>query len=595
MPFKLKIKRPQLSPASRTIIFYLVLLITMCSIWVLFTHRVNSQTANLTGDYIRIVGDMLLLTLPYWFLNARWRRAGTFFPLIVSLISLCNIWYYNAWGDIIPPWVYTYASNVDTALISSVKALWQPRDLWFVALAAITFIAYPLLRPLDWHPATRTRLVITAASLAIISGSFTIRVRSHIHYFKQTYGIVKTYSQASADLFGHYVLSQTGSVQHGPVLHIINMAQDIYALNTSVRLTDAERNEITDYLRQVPTYTADTLFSANRGKNIIIIVVESLNSDLIGRQVNQCQVTPCLNSLLSQENTLYTTQMVGQTKYGRSVDGQLLINTGILPLDRGVSIASHRNTVQYLPSLAKHFDQYDACAIFATNGMIWSERDVARYLGYKKTYTLSDYPQQVSQYGQDGGMFRYAIEQIKAHRAQQPDKPLLLELVTGSMHVPYEDPAVPSVPQFADIDNPERNYLNSAHYFDANLQWFIDRLKTERQYEDTVIFIISDHENLYNPNVYLNNPPRIIFSAINCGTTGRIDRTTGQVNIYQTILAIMGQPCPRHYHGLGPDILDSQLNSAVNAYGEQFGHTTQAQRQAYTISDLIWSSNYFKP
>ena len=594
MPFNLHFRRPQLSSAARTITFYLILLVSMCGVWVLFTHRVNTQSSSVPGDFMRIVGDMALLTFPYWFLNARWRRAGMFFALIISIIALCNIWYYNAWMDIIPPWAYTYASNVDTALISSVKALAQPGDAIFLLISAIPFAAYALLRPLDWRPACKTRLIITALTLVAITGSFAIHARSKKLYVKDKYDIDMTWSQAAADMFSHYSLSQTGSLQRGPLLHIINMARDIIALNTVATLTDQERANIARYMRHVPCYTSDPSFADNRDKNIIIIIVESLNSDLINRSVGQREVTPELNRLLTQDNTLYTDRMVGQTKYGRSVDGQLLINTGILPLDRGVSIASHRRTVEYLPSLPKLFDQYDSYAVFATEGMVWSEREVAEALGYKDTYTILDYPDLTQQYGQDGAMFRYAIQQINTRRRQHPDKPFLLQLVTASMHVPYEDPAVTPVAQFDIIDTPERNYLNSAHYFDANLQWFIDSLKTAGEYDNTVIFIISDHENLYNPNVYLNNPPRILFSAVNCGKTDRIDRTTGQVNIYPTILAVMGRPCDQTYHGLGPDILDSNLNSAVNAYGEQFGHVTPQQTQAFAISNLIWASNYFK-
>ncbi len=593
MNFDLK-KRLQLTPAARTIIFYLVLLMSMCSVWVLFTHRTNTQSSAITGDYLRIIGDMTLLTFPYWFMGPRWRRAGTVFPLIISFIALCNIWYYNAWMDIIPPWVYTYASNVDSALLSSVKALWQPLDLWFILLAAVPFAAYWPLRPLDWRPRRKTQLLIAALSLLTILGSFTVRVRSLIIYSKEKYDITKTYPQAAGDMFAHYSLSQTGSMQRGPVIHVINMVRDIYALNTSVALTDRQRDMIADYIRQVPCYTASQQFEANRGKNIIIIVVESLNSDLISRTVGQTQVTPTLNRLLDQPNTIYTTRMVGQTKYGRSVDGQLLINTGLLPLRQGVSIASHRGVIKDLPSLPRLFDKYDAYAVFATEGMVWSEREVAAGIGYKDTYTILDYPDLVDQYGQDGAMFRYALKEIETRRAQNPDTPYLLQLVTASMHVPYEDTAVTRIPDFDIIATPERNYLNSAHYFDANLGWFIDSLKAAGQYDDTVIFIISDHENLFNPNVYLNNPPRVIFAALNSGDTRQIDRATGQVNIFPTILAIMGQPCPEPYHGLGPDILDPDLDSACNAYGEQFGPVTPAQRQAFDVSNLIWASNYFR-
>ncbi len=75
------------------------------------------------------------------------------------------------------------------------------------------------------------------------------------------------------------------------------------------------------------------------------------------------------------------------------------------------------------------------------------------------------------------------------------EEPFLLELVTFSMHVPFKEKAVPTEEWLKtdSLEENERNYYNITHYFDRSLGDFINKLKSMNKYDDTVIFIVSDH------------------------------------------------------------------------------------------------------
>ena len=67
----------------------------------------------------------------------------------------------------------------------------------------------------------------------------------------------------------------------------------------------------------------------------IIILAESLESWVLERTVEGQELTPRLNALLRDSQTIYAPHILSQVKGGRSIDAQLMINTGLLPIESG--------------------------------------------------------------------------------------------------------------------------------------------------------------------------------------------------------------------------------------------------------------------
>lgn len=90
-------------------------------------------------------------------------------------------------------------------------------------------------------------------------------------------------------------------------------------------------------------------------RRVVVIFVESLESWVLERSVEGQELTPCLNRLLHEERTLYAPQVVTQVKGGRSIDAQLLVTAGLLPLENGCWSALCPHTAY--PLLVKAFRQ----------------------------------------------------------------------------------------------------------------------------------------------------------------------------------------------------------------------------------------------
>lgn len=69
--------------------------------------------------------------------------------------------------------------------------------------------------------------------------------------------------------------------------------------------------------------------------NCIVILAESLESWVLEREVERQEITPYLNKLLQDSTTLYAPHVLTQVKGGRSIDAQLLLCAGMLPINSG--------------------------------------------------------------------------------------------------------------------------------------------------------------------------------------------------------------------------------------------------------------------
>ncbi len=90
---------------------------------------------------------------------------------------------------------------------------------------------------------------------------------------------------------------------------------------------------------------------ANRSRNLIFIIVESLASDAVGATVNGVKVAPTLSALAADSSAIVFRRMQAQVNHGRSSDGQFIYNTGLLPLRNNV-VAKRYPSANY-PSIAK--------------------------------------------------------------------------------------------------------------------------------------------------------------------------------------------------------------------------------------------------
>ena len=103
-------------------------------------------------------------------------------------------------------------------------------------------------------------------------------------------------------------------------------------INQKQEATPQIQQEIKEWLSQKPGHhpLAGRIGIRN---NCIVILAESLESWVLEREVEGQEITPYLNKLLQDSTTLYAPHVLTQVKGGRSIDAQLLLCAGMLPIN----------------------------------------------------------------------------------------------------------------------------------------------------------------------------------------------------------------------------------------------------------------------
>lgn len=580
---------------SRSFLLFAICYVGFVVIFYLFSWQIGDH--RLQSLIYRIAGNAMIVFIPYWFLKPRWRPLAIIPVWIFALWSLPNIWYFRLWHDIASSTSLTMAGNAGSLLFNSVRSLTRVSDLLFLLIpAVVTISAFTWASPGrqgEKYSLKFNCLYIAASILVTFVGelllSRSLGKYQRTTYGKYDYGLIEDIGRRHTDIHSDNISTFH---DYGLVHFAISYISDYISLKYStINLTDDERRQIDDLIARNLLAPADSAC----GKNLVLLIVESLNSEVVNKRINGHELTPTLNDLANDSGTIVALNLVSQVKDGGSGDGQLMINAGLLPLRKGSAAMSYGDSNRF-PSIRQHLPaNYVTRAVLADNGYIWCEKKMQINYGYDSVYTRPELPEeQFGGRGHDAIMFDRARSVIDT--IQQP---FFLEMITIAMHSPHIDNAVP-VPRWLESvgreDEDLMNYYNMTHYFDHELGLFIEHLKHSGVWENTVMVIASDH----SVRSFKNMPDFVpaMFLATNTGRTERIERIGGQINIYPTILEIMGATdSATTYTGIAPSLLDPRVKGSIDAAYHPYGDIGEQERteliEAYELSNKIHRGGYF--
>lgn len=525
------------------------------------------------------IANALLLLAPYWLLRRRWRWL-VWIPLtLLTIWCLMQLCYCRAYDDLMPWQSLLLTDNVNSTLASTTLSLVQWQDLLillpFVLLIVVCVLSKRGSRRTDEPRLKPFLLTICACLLAAFVGYADIG-QNYEKRFLYNFSNRSYYIQNGLIPYGVMTLSQTLLVNHS--------------------LTDAERAEVERFLTQESPQYTDNSFCSVPGRNLVLIIVESLHTWPIGLEVDGREVTPVLNRILAGDSVIYAPHVLFQTSHGHSSDAHFIYNTGMVPLRDGVVAVTYGNG--NYPTLAEALGDYDCREVICTPGMNWNQTATSRTYGFDTLYTREHLIA-------DGAFKRHnniddaALTDFAAKLLPGLQQPFFLEMVTMTMHAPYpKDNLTSTWISSSDVLNAEaRGYLECVHVTDSCIGAFIDDLRNQGLIGNTVVTIVSDHTQIYRNRIegrtdYEFVPddwgiPMIIAGA---DTTMRYEPVIGQVDVFPTLLDVMGANT-YHWKGLGHSILRYPVTSAIqprnmSVIGDSSA-LTPYQRKAWDIGRLL--------
>ena len=521
------------------------------------------------------LANALLLLAPYWLLRRRWRWL-VWIPLTLFTVwCLMQVCYCRAYDDLMPWQSLTLTQNVNSTLAATTLSLLRWQDL-LILVPYLLLVAVCLLGRRTREDGERIRpfLLSLAGCLLLSLAGYLVKGENYEKRFLHNFSNRGYFAQNGMIPYGAFSLYQ--------------------ALFNNHTVTDEERAMVDRFLAEdCPNYT-DNPYSADGRRNLVLIIVESLHTWPIGMQVDGREVTPVMNSLVAGDSVVYAPHVLFQTSHGHSSDAHFIYNTGLLPLRDGV-VAVHHGDGPY-PTLAAALPGYDCREIICTPGVNWNQNVTARTYGFDTLYTREHLAAALKRQGNidDAALMDYAGGLLPSLH-----QPFFLEMVTMTMHAPYTDGKLPpSWITASDTLNAEaRGYLNCVHLTDSCIGVFINDLQRHGLAGNTVLAIVSDHTQLYRNRVMgisdydaVPDDWGIPLIIAGCDTTLRYDAVIGQVDVYPTLLDVMGANA-YPWKGLGHSILRYPVAGAIqprnmSVIGDSTALTRQ-QRKAWDISRLL--------
>ena len=517
------------------------------------------------------------------------------FLLGVDLLFIANLMYCRTYYNAIPLSSYALAGNLSDFTASVADSFrW-----YFVFLPILTigaYIFYYFIRCKSNLPNP-----IYYVSLLVFLG--TITWATDIKW---------------GGIFPHIESMHSNAYESGNIASVYSIPVFLaYDYRKSSQVLDSEEKErIKEWLKQdqtnkIMTEVNDSVAPFFERKNLVVILCESLESWPIGLSVEGKELTPNLNRIINDSTTFYAPHVVTQVGAGRSIDAQLLLLTGLYPMhDKVYAYEAIDNSFFTLPKAMKERDAATrSYFITCDKPYVWNQARVAAAFGADSLIMASDFKNTEPVGGHkrlsDGGLMRQSVEKMKKGEIWPENEPAFLMWVTYSGHNPFRLPENLQLIKLED-DYPEiiKNYMLTANYTDNALGIIVDYLKSRPDWEDTLVVITGDHEGLaYDRQTAMNSSLTSKFVdpgqhtplvILNSPYPGIFEETMGEIDIYPTLLQLMGLG-EYEWKGLGSSVLAPSFpKTAIGSTGdpESLHGTTDPEivrklSEARDISDLI--------
>lgn len=533
------------------------------------------------------------------------KNKGKFFSLIIvdlfiTLITVMDIWYFRGFQTVPSVMLLKQTANLDN-LGDSIFSMASPYDLLFFVDFIILIIAFIIFRKSFKNCKSNWKGTLVVLLISIC----------YIGYVPFNVNVLKRENVRNSYLFSNY--DPTNTVEYfSPIGYHIFDVYNVYKNSKPYKMTAEDEAKIKEYYDFKNENLPDNEFKGMfKGKNLIVIQVESLEDFVINKKVDGQEITPNINKLLN--NSIYLPNIFEQVNEGTSSDSDLMVNTSMLPLRQGSTFFRNpATTYNSLPNILEK-DGYSTIAIHSDKGSFWNYAQGLNGIGFDKfvDYYSFDRDENIGLGLSDGSYFRQIEPMIKELK-----QPFYAFTVTLTSHGPFDLPKeYRELKLSPELDeNVLGGYFQSVHYTDAKIGMFIESLKKDGLLDNTVIAIEGDHtgphkyynskiESLSNPESWwLDNGnhtvPLIIYNP-SIKTPVKDDVYGGQIDIMPTLLYLLGVDNNVYQNtALGRNLLNTKRSYAVLTDKTIKGELTDKEKEivgnVLDLSDKMIRADYFK-
>ncbi|HSH25490.1 MAG TPA: LTA synthase family protein [Massilibacterium sp.] len=546
--------------SSRLSLFLIATLLLWIKTYIVYKTEFNIPIDSSKQEFILFLNPLsttLLFLGISLFFSGKWRnRLIVFFSFTGAFILFANMVYYRFFKDFITIPLLFQTSNFG-ALGGSILELIQGSD--FLLFADVLILALLVWRgrfPYTIQGLKREGLIVLAAAVAIFFVNLSLAEKERPDLLTRSFDremLVKNIGTFNYHIYDVFLQSKS-------------KAQRAFA--DSSEITDVENYIKANYKQPNEEYTGIA-----KGRNVIVISMESTQSMVIDREIEGQEVTPFLNDLIRDPDTIYFSNFYHQTGQGKTSDAEFMLENSLYPMPRGAVFFTHgQNEYHATPKILKEYGYYSA-TLHANGKSFWNRNVMYDSLGYDRFFSDEDY-EITDENSVNWGMKDIPFfEQSIAH-LQSLKQPFYTKFITLTNHHPfYYDPEDQLIPEYTTEDGVVNRYFTTVRYTDESFKIFFDKLKESGLYDNSIIVIYGDHYGISDnhnkamaeilgheitpvDSAQLQKVPFIIH--IPGSNKGQIvDTIGGQVDMRPTLMNLLGVDTKNEIQ-FGQDLLSKE-------------------------------------
>ncbi|MBU8879380.1 LTA synthase family protein [Bacillus sp. FJAT-29790] len=456
---------------------------------------------------------------------------------VISAVLFANVVFYRFFNDFLTLPVLFQTSNMSD-LGSSVNELLSLTDtLYFADFVILAFIVYLKPKFVSYRQISkvdRRAFFLVAVAIAFFNLGLAETERPQL--------LTRTFDR-------EMLVKNIGTYNY----HIYDAFLQSKSSAQRAMADGSELVDIDNYIHANYKQPNDEMFGIAKGKNVILISMESTQNFVINNEVNGQEITPFLNEFI--KDSYYFENFYHQTAQGKTSDSEFLVDNSLYPLSRGAVFFTHSgNEFTATPEILND-NGYFTASLHANNKSFWNRDIMYQAFGYDRFYSLPDFD--VNEENSVGWGLKDIdfFEQSVQHLKEMP-KPFYAKFISLTNHFPFElGEEDRFIEPYTSNNKTVNNYFPTVRYTDEALKIFVERLKEEGLYEDSIIVLYGDHYGISeNHNkamgeflgeevtpfvsTQLQRVPFLIHIPGQKGKT--ISTVSGQIDVKPTLLHLLG-------------------------------------------------------
>ena len=465
--------------------FFTIVLVTFwLKTYVIYLTKFNLGAEGAMQNFLLFLNPLpsglLLLGIGLFFKGRKSYWIMIAIDFVLSLWLFANILYYREFSNFLSLSIIKTSGSTADNLGKSIVGITRVTDfLAFIDIVLVILLMVAKVVKYDLRPLKlRFNLLLEGIAVLLIGVNLLMAQKDRSGLLTRTFDnsyIVKYLGINEYAVYDAFKTAQT--------------SEQMAKANVS-DLQSIKKYLKVNYVKPNSAYTG-----VAKGKNVLVIHLESFQQFLIGYKWKGKEVTPNLNKLYHSKNTLSFANFYNQVGQGKTSDAEMMLENSLFGLQSGSAMSSYgtSNTFESAPAILKQQGGYTTAVMHGGAGSFWNRNNAYKQFGYEYFMPLSYYqnkPKYYIGYGlKDKIFFSQSIKYI-----ERLPQPFYLKLITVTNHYPYDlDKKNQSIAKTDTGDETVDGYVQTAHYLDQAVGQLMRWMKKTGLDKNTLLVFYGDH------------------------------------------------------------------------------------------------------